>query len=110
MSDSLEDLDAADVAEAGEHFFLSENALEEIQVLIEDLARFVEHHEHQAGFADLLLLLHFAKVADHGGTPLLTVAAVTDAAFAELESHFHFEPESIADLAEIGGIEERRRR
>src|SRR5258705_12390361 len=92
VADALGDVDRADFSEAGEDFLLREDGLEELDVLVEDVAGLVEDDEAEAGLVDQGLGLHFSQVVDDLAAPGGAVAAVAEAALAKLEGDFDFKP------------------
>src|SRR5262245_59959338 len=81
VSNAIENRSASHLAEACEHLLLHEHRLEEIQILLEDLARFVEDDQQQARLADLVVAFHFSKILNDGRAPLSAVSDVADTAF-----------------------------
>ena len=109
MSDAIEDRHRPHLPEPRKHFLERQDIFEEFQILFEDRARLIKHNQHEAGFADEGIRLHFAEVFNDFLTPLRTVAAVGMTTFAKLIGDFDFEPEGIRrrTIARLGWIKER---
>src|SRR5688572_14662584 len=99
---ALQNLQRADLAEAGEDLFAGEDILEKLQVLVEDVAAGGENDQGQARVADERLGLHFLEVADGGVAPLVAVSAVRAAALLELVGAFHLQPDGLGRRAAFG--------
>ena len=78
MAHPLEDRDAANLTETREHFLLRQHILEELEILLEDVAGLVEDNQNQPGLTDLLIGFHLAQVFDDGAAPLGAVAAMAE--------------------------------
>src|SRR5690349_11643391 len=99
MPDAIQDPDAADVSKPREHLLHRQYVFKQFQVLVQNLARFVEDDQHQTRLPNEWLRLHLAQIGHDALPPLRSVPAVTDATLSKLVRDLHLQPQRLARLA-----------
>src|SRR5262245_45067995 len=104
MSDSIEDGCAPHVAKPGEHFFLREHQLKQLEVFVENLARLVKDNQQESRRSNQRISFHLTQVFDDSGAPLWSISHMSRTALPELVCHFHFKPQRVGGAGLVGWI------